>query len=77
MLATCPVCGKYTVEQPCYQCLARELDRYKSLVTPAAAALTEERDKYKRLYEMAVAACPRCRENCVIRRLDTAAEAGK
>ena len=77
MLAICPECGKYTIDQPCYECLAKERDRYKTLATPTVAALTRELDKYKRLYELALGACPRCRENCVIRCLDTAGATGK
>ena len=69
MLTTCPACGKYTVETPCYQCLAAERDRYRRLAAADAAQLAGERDKYRKLYEMALGACPRCRENCVVRRL--------
>lgn len=77
MLTTCPACGKYTVETPCYQCLAAERDHYRRLTAADAPRLAGERDKYRRLYEMALTACPRCRENCAIRRLGGDRAAGE
>jgi len=77
MLTTCPQCGKYTVESPCYECLAAERDRYRRLADAGVAALAGERDKYKKLYEMAVGACPRCRENCAVRGLRGPQAAGE
>ncbi len=77
MLTTCPECGKYTVETPCYQCLAAERDHYRRLAGASVATLAGERDKYKRLYEMAMDTCPRCRENCAIRRLSAPKAAGE
>ena len=69
MLDNCPVCGKYTMENPCYECVTRERDKYKHLANANVVILTSERDKYKKLYEMAAGACPRCTENCAVQRL--------
>lgn len=77
MLTTCPQCGKYTVESPCYECLAAERDRYRRLADADVAAIAGERDKYKKLYEMAVVTCPRCQENCAVRRLGGRRAAGE
>lgn len=64
MLKTCLRCGKYTVEQPCYDCLKKERDELKMLVD---AELVNELKKYKMMYELAVKTCGICRENCMIR----------
>lgn len=77
MLTTCPDCGKYTVETPCYQCVAAERDKYRRLSTADADRLAAERDKYRKLYEMALGACPRCQENCVVRRLGVQRASGE
>lgn len=64
MLANCQVCGKYTVDQPCYECLKKERDELQSLVN---TDLVSELARYKTLYLAAVKACPVCAENCLIR----------
>lgn len=69
MLENCPLCGKYTIETPCYTCVAQERDKYKKLAAANVIDLASERDKYKKLYKMAVGACPQCNENCAVRRL--------
>jgi recombinational DNA repair protein RecR len=69
MLDNCPLCGKYTIEKPCYNCVEEERDKYKKLAAANVIDLANERDKYKKLYQMAVGACPQCNENCVVRRL--------
>ncbi|MDR3561005.1 MAG: hypothetical protein P4N59_06145 [Negativicutes bacterium] len=70
MLDTCPDCGKYTIEKPCYDCVALERDKLKKLASANTAALISERDKYKKLYEMAAGTCPQCQENCAVLRLN-------
>jgi len=69
VLDNCPVCGKYTIEKPCYGCVSKERDKYKALVSTEIVTLKAELDKYKKLYEMAVKTCPECQENCAIRSL--------
>ena len=64
MLTNCPSCGKYTIEQPCYECLKKERDELKALLD---TDLLSELKRYKTLYEAALKACPACRENCLIR----------
>lgn len=64
MLNSCLVCGKYTLEQPCYECLKKERDELKSLLDTDLAA---EVKRYKTLYEAAAKACPICAEKCLIR----------
>lgn len=70
MLKTCPSCGKYTVYQPCYECLKKERDELKALVN---ADVVNELKKYKMLHNLAAKTCSVCRENCLIR--DIGAEA--
>lgn len=70
MLKTCPKCGKYTMHQPCYDCLTKERDELKALVNTDLAG---ELKKYKMLHKIAVKTCGVCRENCLIR--DIGAEA--
>ena len=72
MLKTCPVCGKYTVEQPCYDCLKKERDELKTLVD---SDLANELKKYKMLYQLAAKSCRVCRENCLIRTFSAEAAA--
>lgn len=62
---TCERCGRYTIEQPCYDCLKQELTAVKGLVDQN---LVDEAKRYRTLYEMAVKTCDVCRENCAIRR---------
>jgi recombinational DNA repair protein RecR len=64
MLNQCQICGKYTVEQPCYQCLKKERDELRSKVDQD---LHNELQRYKTLYHLAQKTCPVCKENCIIR----------
>ena len=64
MLKMCPTCGKYTVQQPCYDCLKLERDELRALID---TDLVNELKKYKMLYKLAARSCTVCRENCLIR----------
>jgi len=67
LLDECNICGNYTINQPCHECLVKERDKYKEQVNANTVFLISERDKYKKLYEMAISTCDRCKENCAIR----------
>jgi hypothetical protein len=69
VLDNCPVCGKYTIDKPCYDCVSKERDKYKALAEADILTLQAELDKYKKLYEMAIKTCPGCLENCAVRSL--------
>lgn len=73
MLQTCQSCGKYTVHQPCYDCLKKERDELKAFVN---TDVVNELKKYKMLHNLAAKTCDVCRENCLIRDIGSeAAEA--
>lgn len=64
MLDNCPSCGRYTLQQPCYECLKKERDELKALLD---TDLANELQKYRTLYNLAARTCGLCRENCAIR----------
>jgi len=64
MSFTCERCGRYTIEQPCYECLKQEVTELKQLVQQD---LVNEVKKYRTLYDMAARSCGLCRENCAVR----------
>lgn len=67
MLIECKGCGRYALDQPCYECLKQERDKLQGMVSKDMTELTIEAAQYKQLKELAVKACPVCRETCAVR----------